>query len=48
LVNLVTRSRSWIDPVVRAKLTFRHGDNSPVGLVKNKKVYIIIASVALN
>jgi FMN-dependent NADH-azoreductase len=36
--------KAWIDQVVRSKLTFRYGDNGPVGLVNNKKVYIIIAS----
>jgi FMN-dependent NADH-azoreductase len=36
--------KAWIDQVVRSKLTFKYGDNGPVGLVSNKKVYIIIAS----
>jgi len=36
--------KAWIDQVVRSKLTFRYGDNGPIGLVKNKKAYIIIAS----
>jgi FMN-dependent NADH-azoreductase len=36
--------KAWIDQVVRAKLTFQFGDNGPVGLLSNKKVYFIIAS----
>jgi len=36
--------KAWIDQVVRSKLTFRYGDNGPVGLVNNKKAYIIITS----
>jgi FMN-dependent NADH-azoreductase len=36
--------KAWIDQVVRSKLTFKYGDNGPVGLVGNKKAYIIIAS----
>lgn len=36
--------KAWIDQVVRSKLTFRYGDNGPIGLVNNKKAYIIIAS----
>jgi FMN-dependent NADH-azoreductase len=36
--------KAWIDQIVRSKLTFKYGDNEPVGLVKNKKAYIIIVS----
>jgi len=36
--------KAWIDQVVRSKLTFKYGDNGPIGLVGNKKVYIIVAS----
>ncbi|WP_057831727.1 FMN-dependent NADH-azoreductase [Colwellia sp. TT2012] len=36
--------KAWIDQVVRSKLTFRYGDNGPIGLLNNKKAYIIIAS----
>lgn len=36
--------KSWIDQVVRSKLTFRYTDNGPVGLVADKKAYIIIVS----
>ena len=36
--------KAWIDQVVRSKLTFRYGDNGSIGLVNNKKAYIIIAS----
>ena len=36
--------KAWIDQVVRSKLTFKYGENGPVGLVNNKKAYIIIVS----
>lgn len=36
--------KAWIDQVVRAKLTFQYTDNGPVGLLRNKKAYIIVAS----
>jgi len=36
--------KAWIDQVVRAKLTFQYSDDGPVGLLNNKKVYIIVAS----
>lgn len=36
--------KAWIDQIVRSKLTFHYGANGPVGLIDNKKTYIIIAS----
>jgi FMN-dependent NADH-azoreductase len=36
--------KAWIDQVVRSKLTFRYGDNGPIGLVNNIKAYIIVVS----
>jgi len=36
--------KAWVDQIVRSKLTFRYDDSGPVGLVKNKKAYIIIVS----
>ena len=36
--------KAWIDQVVRAKLTFHYTDTGPVGLLENKKAYIIVAS----
>ena len=36
--------KAWIDQVVRSKLTFKYTDNGPIGLLHNKKAYIIIAS----
>ncbi|CAA0098880.1 FMN-dependent NADH-azoreductase [BD1-7 clade bacterium] len=35
--------KSWIDHVIRAQETFRYGENGPVGLLENKKTYIVIA-----
>ena len=36
--------KSWIDHIVRAGKTFSYSAQGPEGLVKNKKVYIAIAS----
>jgi FMN-dependent NADH-azoreductase len=36
--------KAWIDQVVRSKLTFKYTDTGPVGLLNNKKAYIIVAS----
>lgn len=36
--------KSWIDHVVRAGVTFAYKDGVPQGLLKNKKVYLTIAS----
>lgn len=33
--------KSWFDHVSRAKATFEYTANGPVGLLKNKKVYVI-------
>ena len=34
----------WIDHISRAGITFRYGENGPVGLVTGKKVYIAMSS----
>lgn len=36
--------KAWIDHISRAGVTFAYGEKGPVGLVKGKKVYVIIAS----
>ncbi|PHK07687.1 FMN-dependent NADH-azoreductase [Nostoc linckia z13] len=36
--------KAWLDHVVRAGVTFRYGENGPVGLVTGKKVYLAVAS----
>lgn len=36
--------KAWIDHISRAGITFRYSDKGPEGLVKNKKVYLAIAS----
>jgi len=36
--------KAWLDHVVRAGVTFRYGENGPVGLLTSKKVYLAIAS----
>ena len=32
--------KAWIDHVARAGVTFKYGANGPVGLLKNKKLYV--------
>jgi len=46
--NIPATFKAWIDLVVRSKLTFRYTENGPIGLVSNKKVYIIIVSGGTN
>lgn len=36
--------KSWIDHIVRARVTFRYTPNGPEGLVKNKRVYLALSS----
>ena len=36
--------KSWIDHIVRAGQTFSYGANGPQGLLKDKKVYVALAS----
>ncbi|WP_455201925.1 FMN-dependent NADH-azoreductase [Kaarinaea lacus] len=36
--------KAWIDLVARAGLTFRYTENGPVGLLENKKAYVVLAS----
>lgn len=33
--------KSWIDRVARVGITFRYSENGPVGLLNNKKVYVL-------
>lgn len=46
LINfgLYSTLKSWVDNVARAGLTFRYTEAGPEGLVKGKKVYIVLAS----
>lgn len=36
--------KAWVDMVARARLTFRYGENGPVGLLGGKRVYLILAT----
>jgi FMN-dependent NADH-azoreductase len=36
--------KASIDMIARARLTFRYSDNGPVGLLRDKKAYIVVAS----
>lgn len=46
LINFGTYStlKSWVDNIARAGVTFRYTEAGPEGLVKGKKVYIVLAS----
>ena len=36
--------KAWIDQVARANLTFKYSEDGPVGLLENKKAYVVVAS----
>ena len=36
--------KAWIDMIARARLTFRYTENGPMGLLKGKKAYLVVAS----
>jgi len=36
--------KAWVDMIARARLTFRYTENGPVGLLKGKKVFLVVAS----
>ena len=36
--------KAWVDMVCRARRTFAYTENGPVGLLKDKKAYLVIAS----
>ena len=36
--------KTWADMLARARKTFQYTENGPIGLLKNKKVYAVIAS----
>ncbi len=42
--NIPAVLKAWIDKVVRARVTFRYGENGSEGLLKDKKAYVVMAS----
>lgn len=36
--------KAWIDQIARAGVTFKYGENGPVGLLEGKKVIVTVAS----
>lgn len=36
--------KAWVDQIARARVTFRYTEAGPEGLLKNKKVYILVAT----
>jgi len=36
--------KAWVDMVARAGVTFRYSDDGPVGLLKNKRAILVVAS----
>lgn len=41
--TISTQLKNWIDAICRAQVTFRYTANGPEGLLKGKKVYIVLA-----
>lgn len=41
--SITSGLKAWIDQVARAGITFKYGENGPVGLVNGKKVYVFTA-----
>jgi FMN-dependent NADH-azoreductase len=37
-----TQLKNWIDAIARAKVTFAYTEKGPVGLLTNKKVYVVL------
>lgn len=36
--------KAWVDMIARARLTFRYSENGPVGMLRDKKAYLIVAT----
>jgi len=36
--------KAWIDMIARARKTFRYTENGPVGLLEDKKAYLVVAT----
>lgn len=45
--NIYSGLKSWIDNIARAGVTFRYTAEGPEGLVKDKKVYIVLAAAGV-
>lgn len=45
--NIYSTLKSWIDNIARAGVTFRYTAEGPEGLVKGKKVYIVLAAAGV-
>jgi FMN-dependent NADH-azoreductase len=42
--NVPSTLKAWLDHIVRAGVTFTYGEQGPVGLVNDKKVFLAVAS----
>ena len=40
--GISSQLKNWIDAISRAQVTFRYTANGPEGLLKNKKVYVVL------
>ncbi|SIQ82206.1 FMN-dependent NADH-azoreductase [Rhizobium sp. RU35A] len=45
--NIYSGLKSWIDNIARAGVTFRYTAEGPEGLVKGKKVYVVLAAAGV-
>ena len=41
--GMTVQLKSWFDAIARAGVTFKYGENGPVGLLTGKKVYVTLA-----
>jgi len=41
--NVSAQLKNWIDAIARAGVTFKYGEQGPIGLVTGKKVYVVSA-----
>ena len=39
-----TSLKAWIDHITRAGITFGYGENGPIGMINDKKVYVAMSS----
>ncbi len=42
--SIAATLKAWIDMIARARLTFQYTENGPVGLLKGKKAYLVVAT----
>ncbi len=46
--GMTVQLKGWFDAIARAQVTFRYGENGPVGLLSDKKVYVALSRGGLH